>query len=40
MVGATRQWVSMTLGRLADEGVLQKNHRRLVIQPKSGSWAT
>jgi len=32
MVGATRQWVSMMLGRLVEDGVLQKNHRRLVIQ--------
>jgi CRP/FNR family transcriptional regulator, cyclic AMP receptor protein len=32
MVGATRQWVSMTLGRLADQGVLDKSHRRLVIR--------
>ncbi len=32
MVGATRQWVSMTLARLADRGVIAKSRRRLVIR--------
>jgi CRP-like cAMP-binding protein len=32
MVGATRQWVSMTLRRLADQGVIANSRRRLVIR--------
>lgn len=31
MVGATRQWVSMMLAKLAGDGVISKSHRRLVI---------
>lgn len=31
LVGATRQWVSMTLRRLADEGVLEVSRKNLII---------
>jgi CRP-like cAMP-binding protein len=35
MVGATRQWVSITLKRFADQGLLAVNRRSVVIlQPK------
>lgn len=35
MVGATRQWVSMTLRRFADEGLIATSRRRLIIlQPE------
>ena len=35
MVGATRQWVSITLKRFADQGLLTMDRRRLVIlQPE------
>ncbi len=35
MVGATRQWVSITLKRFADQGLLAVNRRRFVIlQPE------
>lgn len=35
MVGATRQWVSMTLRRFADQGLLATSRRRLIIvQPE------
>lgn len=35
MVGATRQWVSVTLKRFADKGILLSTRRRLVlVQPE------